>query len=193
MVPTDATLNSLSGPYLMATSQWCPEVLEQWFSCCDWWKPVFTWLLYMLIFGLSVMSDSWQPQELQYARLPCSSLFPGICSNSYPLNWWCHPAISSSVTPFSSCPQSSPASGSFPLSWLFASAGKSIGASDSAVVLAVNIQGGIPLGLTGLNSLQSEGLSRVFSNTTVQKDQFFGGQLSSQSSSHIHTWPLEKP
>ena len=129
---------------------------------------------------------------LQHARLPCPSLSPRACSNSCPLSQWCHPAISSSVIPFSSCPQSFPASGSFPVSQIFASGGESIGASAS--VLTVNSQGWFPLGLTGLISLLSlKGLSRVFSSTTVRKHQFFGTQLSLWSNSHIHTWLLEKP
>ena len=130
---------------------------------------------------------------LQHARFPCPSPTPGSCPNSCPSSQWFHPTISSSVVPFSSCFQSFPASGSFPKSWLFASSGQSIGVSASASVLPMNIQDGFPLGLTGWISLQSKGLSRVFSNTTVQKHQFFGAQLSSQSNSHIHTWPLEKP
>ena len=119
---------------------------------------------------------------LQRARLPCPSQIPGVYSNS--LIWWCHPAISSSVVPFSSCPQSLPASESFPISQLFAWGDQSIGASASASVLPINIQDCFPLGLTGLISLQSKGLSRVFSNTTVQKHQFFGAQLSLWSNSH---------
>ena len=112
--------------------------------------------------------------------------------NSCPSSRWCHPAISSSVIPIS-CPQSLPASGSFPVSQLFSWGGQSIGVSASASVLPMNIQDWSPLGWTGWTSLQSKGLSRVFSNTTVQKHQFFGTQLSSQSNSLIHTWPLEKP
>ena len=111
--------------------------------------------------------------ELQHSRLLCPSLSPWVCSNSYPLSQWCHPTISSSVTPFSSCPQSFPASGSFPLSQFFASDGQSIGVSASASVLPMNIQDWFPLGWTGWISWQSKGLSRVFSNTTVQKHQFF--------------------
>ena len=126
-------------------------------------------------------------------RPPCPSQTPGVYSNSCPSSRWCHPAISSSVVPFSSCPQSLPASGSFPMSQLFASGGQSIGVSASASVLQMNTQDWSPLGWTGWISLQSRGLSRVFSNTTVQKHQFFSAQLSSQSNSHIHTWPLEKP
>ena len=109
-----------------------------------------------------------------------------------PLSQWCHPAISSSVVPFSSCPQSLPASESFPMSQLFTWSGQSTGVSALASVLPMNTQDWSPLGWTGWISLQSKGLSRVFSNTTVQKQQSFGAQLSSQSNSHIHTWPLEK-
>ena len=116
-----------------------------------------------------------------------------VHSNSSPSSRWCHPAISSSVVPFSSCLQSLRASGSFPMSQLFAWDGQSIGVSASASVLPENTQDWSPLGWIGWISLQSKGLSRVFSNTTVQKHQFFGTQLSSQSNSHIHTWPLEKP
>ena len=141
----------------------------------------------------SVMSHSLWTHESQHARPPCPSPIPGVYSNSCPLSWWCHPAMSSFVVPFSSCPQSLPASGSFPMSQLFASGGQSTGVSASISVLPMNTQDWSPLGWTGWMSLQSRGLSRVFSNTTVQKHQFFGVQLSSQSNSHIHTWPLEKP
>ena len=144
-------------------------------------------------FSRSVMSDSLWPHESHLARPPCPSLTPRVYSNSCPSSWWCHPAISSSVVPFSSCPQFRPASGSFPMSQLFAWGGQSIGVSASASVLPMNSQDWSPLGWTGWTSLQSKGLSRVFSNTTVQKHQFFSAQLSSQSNSHIHTWPLEKP
>ena len=125
----------------------------------------------------------------EYPRPPCPSETPRVYSDSCPLSWWCHPAISSSVVPFSSCPQSLPASGSFPISQLFSWGGQSTGVSASA---PVNIQGWFPLGLTGWITLQSKGLSKVFSNTTVQKHQFFGAQLSLWSNSHIHTWLLEK-
>ena len=126
-------------------------------------------------FSCSVMSDSLWPHGLQHARLPCPSPTPRACSNSRPSSWWCHPTISSSVVPFSSHLHSFPASGSFPVSQFFASGGQSIGASAS--VLPMNIQDWCPLGWTGLISLQSKGLSRVFSNT-VQKHQFFSTQLS---------------
>ena len=115
-----------------------------------------------------------------------------VCSNSCPWNWLCHPTISSFIVPFCSCPQSFPASGSFLISQLFASGGWSIGALASASVLPMNIQGWFPLGLTGLISLQSKGLSRFFSSTTVQKHQFFRAQPSLRSNSHILTWLLEK-
>ena len=117
----------------------------------------------------------------------------GVYSNSCPLSQWCHPTISSSVVPFSFCLHSFPASGSFQMSQHFASGGQRIGVSASTSVLPVNIQDWFPLGWIGWISLQSKGLSRVFSNTTVQKHQFFGTQLSSWSNSHIHIWPLEKP
>ena len=145
-------------------------------------------------FSHSVMFNSLRPHGLQYIRLPCPSPTPRACSNSCPLNWWYHPTVSSSVIPFSSCLQSFPASGSFPMNQFFASGGQRFGASASASasVLPMNIQGWFPLGLTGLISLQSNGLSRVFSNTTVKKHQFFGAQLSSWSNSHIHTWLLRK-
>ena len=129
-------------------------------------------------FSHSVMSDSLQPHGLQHARLPCPSPTPGACSNSCPWSWWCHPTISSSVIPFSSCFQSFPVSGSFQVSQFFASNGQSIGASASASVLPMNIQDWSPLGWTGWISLQYRGLSRVFSNTTVQKHQFFSTELS---------------
>ena len=125
-------------------------------------------------FSCSVVSNSLWPHRLQHARLPCLSPNSRACSNSCPLSWWCHPTISSSVIPFSSCLQSFSASGSFPMSQFFASGGQSIGASVSALVLPMNIQDWFPLELTGWISLQFKGLSRVFSNTTVQKHQFFG-------------------
>ena len=124
---------------------------------------------------------------------PCPSPTPRVYSSSCPSSPWCHPAISSSVVPFSSFPQSLPASGSFPMRQLFAWSGQSIGVSVSASVFPMNTQDWSPLGWTGWISLQSKGLSRVFSNTTDQKHQFFGAQPSSQSNSHIHTWPQEKP
>ena len=141
----------------------------------------------------SVVSDSLRPHESQYARPPCPSPTPGVHSDSHPLSQWCHPAISSSVIPFSSCPQSLPASESFPMSQLFAWTGQSTGVSALASVLPKNTQGWSPSEWTVWISLQSKGLSRVFSNTTVERHQFFSAQLSSQSNSHIHTWPLEKP
>ena len=129
-------------------------------------------------FNCSVVSDSLQPHWLQYARLPCSSPTPGACSNSCSLHRWCHSIISYAVVPFSSHLQSFPASGSFPVSWFFTLGGQRIGVSASASVLPMNIQDWFPLGLTGWISLQSKGLSKVFSNTTVQKHQFFSAQLS---------------
>ena len=136
------------------------------------------------------MSNSLQTHELQHSRLLCPPLSPRVCSNSYPLSWWCYVTISSSVIPFSFCLQSFPASGSFPVSQLLAQSGQSTEASASASVLPMNIQGWFPLGLTGLISLLSKGLSRVFSSTTIQNYQFFGAQPSLWSNSHIRTWLL---
>ena len=152
----------------------------------------FTFLV-SIQFSHSVVSDSLRPHEPQHARPPCPSPTAGVQPNPCPLSRSCHPTISSSVIPFSYCPQFFPASGSFPMSQLFTSGGQSIWVSASTSVLPVNTQDWSPLGWTGWNSLQSEGLARVFSNTTVQKHQFFGTQPSSQSNSHIHTWLLEKP
>ena len=160
------------------------------------WLSLLTWNYHNIVnqlsvqFSCSVVSNSLQPHESQHARHPCPSLTPGVYSNSCPSSRWCHPSISSSVDPFSSCPQSLPASGSFPMSQLFTSGGQSTRASTSTSVLPMNTQDWSPSGWTGWISLQSKGLSRVFSNTTVQNHQFFGAQLSSQSN---HTWPLEKP
>ena len=142
-------------------------------------------------FSCSVVSNSLRPRGLQHARLPCPSPTPGANSNSLPFCQWCHPTISFSVIPFSSRLQSFPASGSFQMSQFFSSGSQSIGVSVLASVLPVNIQDWFPL--TGLISLQSKALSRVFYNTTVQKHQFFGAQPSLWFSSHMHTWLLEKP
>jgi len=144
-------------------------------------------------FSRSVVSNSLQPHELQYARPPCASPTPEVNSNSRPSSRWCHPAVSSSVIHFSSCPQSLPASEAFPMNQLFAWGGQSTGISALASFLPKNTQDWSPLEWPGWISLLSKGLSGVFSNTTVQKHQFFGIQLSSQSNSHIHTWLLEKP
>ena len=144
-------------------------------------------------FSCSVISDSLRPHGLQHTRPPCPSPTPRVYSNSCALSQWCHPTISSSVVRFSSCLQSFPATGSSPMCQFFASGGWSIGVSASTSVLPMNIQDWFPLGLTSWVFFQSKGLSRVFSNTTVQKHQFFCAQLYSQSNSHIHTWPLEKP
>ena len=148
---------------------------------------------YSVQFSRSVVSNSLRLHELQHTGPPCPSPIPGVHPNSRPSSRWCHPAISSFVVPFSSCPQSLPASESFPMSQLFAWGGQSTGISALVSFLPENTQDWSPLEWTGWTSLQSKGLSRVFSNTTVQKHQFFGVQLSSQSSSHVHTWPLEKP
>ena len=145
-------------------------------------------------FVCSFVSNSLQPHGLQHSRLPCPSPTLGACSNSSPSTQWCHPTISSSVIPFCSCFQSFPASRSFPMSQFFASGSQRIGVSASASVLPMNIQDWFPLGLTSWISLQSKGLSRVFSNTTVQKHQFFGAQLSlffSLFSLHIYFFILD--
>ena len=134
----------------------------------------------------------WDPMNHSTPGLPINHQLPEFTQTQRPSSRWCHPAISSSVVPFSSCPQSLPASGSFPMSQLFTWGGQSIGVSASASVLPMNTQDWSSE-WTGWISLQSKGLSRVFSNTTVQKHQFFGAQLSSQSNSHIHMWLLEKP
>ena len=134
-----------------------------------------------------------EPMNCSMPASPMLNYLLEFCSNSCPLSQWCHPSILSSIGPFFSCFQSFPASGSFQIGQSFASSGQSIGASGSASVLPMNIQSWFPLGLTGLISLLSKALSRVFSNTTVQKHQLFSAQLSSQSNSHIHTWLLEKP
>ena len=142
------------------------------------------------------MSDSLRPHEPQHARPPCPSPTPGDYPNRCPLSQWWHPIISSSVVPVSSCTQTFPASGPLQMSQLFASGGQSIRVSASTSVLPMNTQDWSPLGWTGCISLQSKGLSRAlvfFSNTIVQKHQFFSTQLCLSSNSHIHTWPLEKP
>ena len=143
-------------------------------------------------FSCSVVSDSLRPHGLQHTRLPCPSPTPRACSNSCPSSWWCHPTISSSVVPFSSCLQSFPASGSFQMSQFFASGGQSIGTSVSASDLPKNNQDWFLLVFTGLISLLSKGFSRVFFNTIAQKHQFFRAQLSLWSNSHTHTWLWEK-
>ena len=144
-------------------------------------------------FSRSVVSNCLWPHESQHARPPCPSPSPGVHSDSHPSSQWCHPAISSLVVPFFSCPQFLPASGSFPMSQLFAWGGQSTGALAFASFLPRKSQGWCPSEWTGWISLQSKGLSRIFYNTTVQNHQFFSAQPSSQSNSHIHTWLLEKP
>ena len=161
-------------------------------GCCFLFLSVSS-LFSSVEFSLSVVSDSLQTHESQHTRPPCPSPTPRVHSDSRPSSQWCHPAISSSVVPFSLCLQSCSASGSFPRSQFFMSGGQSIGTSASSSVLPMNIQDWFLLGLTGLMSLQPKGLSRVFFNTTVQKHQFFGSQFSLWSNSHIHTWLLEKP
>ena len=144
-------------------------------------------------FSRSVVSNPLWPHESYHTWPPCPSPMLKVYPNSCPSSWWHHPAISSSVIPFCSFPQYLPASESFPMSQRFTWGGQSIGVSALVSVLPMNTQDWFPLGWTGWICLQSKGLSRVFSNTTLQKHQFFGTQLSSQSNSHIHTRPLEKP
>ena len=162
----------------------CVNCLVSYFSICC--KAAFSSVLLISLVWL-------RSHGLQHARPPCPSPTPRVYSNPCPLIRWCHPTISSSVIPFSSCLQSFPASGSFQMSQFFASKLQSIGVSASISVFPMKIQDWFPLGWTGWISLQFKGPSKVFSNTTVQKYQFFGTQLSSQSNFHIHTWPLEKP
>ena len=143
-----------------------------------WVETPFLWDHLLIQVSHSVVADSLQPHGLQHTRPPCPTPAPGVYSNSCPLSQWCHPTISSSVIPFSSCLQSFPASGSFPMSQFFTSGGQSIGVSALASVLPMNIQDRLPLGWNGWISLLSAGFSRVISNTTVQKHQFFCAQLS---------------
>ena len=153
--------------------------------------PLLQLVNQLLLFSCSVVSDPLRPHGLQHTRLSCPSPSPEVCSNSCPLSRWCHPTILSSVVPFSSHLQSFLASGSFQMSQFFVSGGESIGVSASTSVLPMNIQDWFPLGWTGWISLQSKGISRVFS--TVQKHHFFSARLSLWSNSYIHTWPLEIP
>ena len=174
-----------SGPYFLTTRTLQRSLSHKYVKLgCPISAVVF------IQFSCSVMSDSLRPHGMQHTRLPCPSPTPGACSNSCPLSQWCHPTISSSVFPFSSCLQSFLLSGSFPMSQFFTWGGQNIGASAS--VLPMNIQDWFPLGLTGWISFQSKGLSRVFSNTTEWKHHFLGIQSSLWSNSHIHTWLLEK-
>ena len=148
-----------------------------------------------LPFSHSVVSKSLRPRGLQHTRLPCPSPSPRVCSNSCPLSWWCHPAISSSVAPFFFCLQPFPASGSFQMSQFFTSDGQSVEASVAASVLPMNIRdsGLISFRIDWFDILAVQRLSRVFSSTTGWMHQFFGAQPFLLSSSHIHTWLLEKP
>ena len=169
--------------------QWLMQDKSLLHSRMDWLDYQFS----SVQFSHSVLSDSLWPHEPQRARLPCPIPTPGVHSNPCPLSRWCHPTISHSVVPFSSCPQTFPASGSFPMSQLSASGSQSIGVSASKSVLPMNTEDWSPLGWTGWISLESKGLSRNFSNTTDQKHQFFGPQPSLWSNLHIHIWLLEKP
>ena len=198
--PKDSFISSLSTPNLVFTpstlifisalsgmTSFANSIARFFFILFESWS-----FLHSDQISRSVVSDSLRPHELQHARPPCPSPTPGVYPNSCLLSRWCHPTISSSVIPFSSCPQSFPASGSFPVSQFFTSGDQRIEVSASSV-RPMNIQDWFPLGWTGWISLQSKGLSTVFSNNTVQKHQFFGAQLSLLSNSHIHTWLLEKP
>ena len=178
------------GSFLITIQLLCHSVFTYSQVLLTDYRPLLS-LFLLSVFSLSVMPDSLRPHGLQLARLPCPSPFPGACSNSCPLSHWCHPTISSSVVLFSSCLLFFPASGSFLMSLFFASTGQSTGASSSASVLSMNYQSWFPLGLTGVISLQSKGLSGVSSNTTIQKHQLFGAQPSLWSISHS-TWLLEK-
>ena len=157
------------------------------------WNKHITIYLSSVQFTHLVVCDCFRPHESQHSRSPCPSPTARVHSDSSRSSQWCHPAISSYVNPFSSCPQSLPASESFPMSQLFSWGGQSTGVSALASFLPKKSQCWSPSEWTGWISLQSKGLSRVFSNTTVQEHQFFGVQPSSQSNSHIHTWPQEKP
>ena len=159
-------------------TQLCPTLCDPWTVACQASRSMEFSRQDSAQFSHSVVSNSLRHHELQHPRPPCPSPTPGVHPNPCPLSWWCHPTTSSSVVPVSSCPQSFPASESFPMSQLFASDGQSIGVSASTSVHPMNTQDWSPLGWTGWISLQSNGLSRVFSNTTVQKHQFFGAQLS---------------
>ena len=152
---------------------------------------ILIWWAFFLLFSHPVLSDCLQSHGVQHIKFPCPSPSPRVCSNSCPLSQWCHPTISSSLIPFFSCPQSFPTSGSFPISRLFTSGSQSIGASASVSVLPMNIQGWFPLGLTDLISLQSKGLSRVFSRTVIQRHQFFSAQPSLQSNFFMVTSVLD--
>ena len=195
----------------MSSSRWCDTrfsgragpletlsvMAEEFVRRMCFWRIVFMLVCIFkchLLFSHSTVSNSLWSHELQHTRLPCPSPTPRVCTNSCPLSWWCHPTISSFIVPFF-CPQSFPASGSFPMNQLFTSGSFDylcIGASASASVLPMNIQSWFPLGLTGLISILSKGLSRVFSNTTA-RNQFFSTQPSLWFNCHIHTWLLEKP
>ena len=170
-----ATWSLVSLPFLNLV---CPSGCSRFMYCWSLAWRILSITFSSVQFSCSVMSDCLWPQEPQHARPPCPSPTTGVHPNLCPFSRWCHPTISSSVIPFSSCPQSFPASGSFPTSQLFASGGQSIGVSALTSVLPMNIQDWFTLGLTYWISLQSKGLSRVFSNITVQKLLFFGTQLS---------------
>ena len=168
-------------------------IFSRYFLLKGWWIWSLQYIFSSIQFSHSVVSESLQSHELQHARPPCPSPTPRAYPNSCPLSRQCHSTISSSVAPFPSSPQSFPASGSFQMSQLFASGGRSSGVSVSASVLPMNTQDWTSLGWTDWIFLQSKGLTRVFSKSTIQKHQFFGAQLFLWSNSHMHTWLLEKP
>ena len=187
--PVVATVNSAALKVGIGVSSWI-TVFSGYMSRSGIAGP-YSSCQFSSVQSLSHVLTLWS-HGLQHARLPCPSPTPRAWSDSGPSSQWCHPTISSSVIPFSSYLQSFQTSGCFPVSQFFTSGGRSIGVSTSSV-LPMNIQDQFPLGLTGLISLQSKGLARVFSSTTVQKHHFFGAQLSLWSNSHIHMWLLEKP
>ena len=199
-LPMDHTCPLISC-FLVVKLEWCDSVISsptKVLNILQFPSPTnlffFTGKFSSVQFSCSVVSDSLWPYGLgsMHTRLPCPSPTPRACSNSCPSSWWCHPTISFSVVPFSSCLQSFPASGSFLMSHVFASGDRSIGDSASALVLPMNTQDWSPLGWTGWISLQSKRLSRVFSSPTIWKHQFFGAQSSLWSKCHIHTWLLDK-
>ena len=191
--PSAVILGSSFLPFLVALGVELGYLFD--FSPISWGRLVLLWTFPFSSVQVShsVVSNSLRPQELKHARPHCPSSTPGVHPNPCPLSQWCHPTTSSSIVPFSSWPKSFPESGSFPMSQFFASDAQSIGVSASASVLTMNIQDWFPLGLTSLIFLQSKGLSRVFSSTTIQKHHFFSAQLSLRLNSHIHTWLREKP
>ena len=188
--PTSFIKESIVFPFL--GPHFCSIGLSAYLMSVPYCFDFYSFVELSVQFSCTVMSNSLRCHGLQHARLSCPLPVPGAYSNSCPSNWWRHPTITSSVVSFSSCLQSFPASGSFQMSQVFPSGGQSVGGSALTSILPMNIQDWFPLGWTGWISLQSKGLSRVFSNTTVEKHTFFSTQLCLSSNSHIHTWLLEK-